>query len=52
MFSAHCTELLVVKIQANYRIKHGVGGETPKKGEKVSAVERDCLLKVNKASVR
>ena len=50
MFSAYSTELLVIKIQAHYKKNHDTSDETPKKGEEVPAVERDCLPKIDKAS--
>ena len=49
MFSAHSTELLLFKMQAHDKKNHNASDEQPKR-EKVSAVERDCLPKIDKAS--
>ena len=49
MFSAHSAELLLYKILAHDKKIHGASDEQTKR-EKVSAVERDCLPKIDKAS--
>ena len=49
MFSAHLAELLLYKILAHDKKVHGANDEQTKR-EKVSAVERDCLPKIDKAS--
>ena len=50
IFSEHSTEQLLYKMQTHDKKNHNTSDEPPKKAEKVSAVERDCLPKIDKAS--
>ena len=50
IFAEHSTELLLFKMQEHTRKNHNTSDEPAKKAEKVSAVERDCLPKIDKAS--
>ena len=49
MFSEHSTEILLFKMQGHNKKSHNVSDVSSKK-EKVSAVERDCLPKIDKIS--